>query len=138
MARHEEQVSKHFKRYEVECHGEDCCRNSYPVADSLMGALDTHRDNIGQAVSLSNAYRCLKHNQTVGSNDESKHPKGKAADLQLHEGGWTVEQMRDALVEIPAFSVGGIGLYEWGVHADIHIREGGLYLWDARSGWSNR
>ena len=100
-----------------------------------MDALDDFRDSVSQPVTLSCAFRCRKHNTSIDSNsDTSQHPLGTAADIQLLEGGWTVELMEQAAEEIEAFASGGIGLYDWGIHVDVRQDYDGLARWDDRNG----
>lgn len=128
--------SKHFKKYELECHGEDCCSNSCVVDKVLLVVLDRYRDYIGIPVFLSCAFRCLTHNCKpvseggAGSDETSKHPKGEAADPQT-PWGTNVDEMGDWLEAQP--EVGAVGRYPWGCHVDVRPRVNGkVTTWDDR------
>jgi hypothetical protein len=126
-----EQLSEHFEKHELECHGEDCCGHSAPVSPLLLDFLEEFRDEVSQPVMLSCAFRCGTHNTAIGSDSEtSQHPRGTAADILLLEGGWTVDHMGEVAEKVLdnnsifADIHGGIGLYEWGIHVDVrHVYE---------------
>ena len=122
--------SKHYKRYELECHGDDCCDHTCYVDPTLLVVLDRFRVWVDVPVPLSCAFRCLRHNGDVGSDDTSQHPKGTAADvrklLQIK-----VDTMADWFEAQP--EVGAVGRYWWGCHVDVRPRiNGKVTTWDDR------
>ena len=126
MAR--EEVSEFFFRDEIECHGLDCCNHSYPISSTLLKALDVFRAKVNEPVFLSCAFRCLKHNKSIGSTDTSQHPRGYAADVERLPT-FTIEGMSAVAESIPEFSNGGIGLYKSFIHLDVRDLPA---RWDSR------
>ncbi len=60
------------------------------VLDALTrlchATLQPIRDLVQGPLSISSGYRCMALNRLLGSNDDSAHPKGEAADLSLPPG----------------------------------------------------
>jgi len=135
--------SNHFKRHELECHGNKfCCHKTCFVHKKLLSVLDRFRDHVGGEVSLSRAFTCIKYNCTpsneggIGSRPTSRHCKGEAADIQTPKG-WTVDRMADWLMD--QSEVGAVGRYSWGCHVDIRPRVNGIITrWDQRTWRKNR
>ena len=81
------------------------------------------RDHYGVPVNCSSGFRCYEWNRVPvseggpGSNDRSQHPLGTAADYQVE--GVEPEDVYNWLeLNAAELGVGGLGLYDWGVHVD--------------------
>ena len=84
---------------------------------------------------MSSAFRGLIYNHSIGSNDASQHPKGKALDLHhkdvvnlliYHKANQT-----EFWSELVSLGLRGVGYYDWGVHIDC--RSGShIASWDYR------
>jgi uncharacterized protein YcbK (DUF882 family) len=86
----------------------------------LASQLQIIRDEIGKPIRLTNAYRCIKHNRSIGSGDKSQHPLGNAGDLQV--SGYKPKEVFniiERLIEDGIVYQGGLGLYNTFVHYDI-------------------
>lgn len=74
-------ISKHFDREEFAC---KCCKcESIAVDHELIEVLEKLRNHTGQPITITSAYRCQKHNKSVGGATKSKHRLGIAADIQV-------------------------------------------------------
>lgn len=109
-------MRNYFLKKELECHGTNCCGHSAPTVPDLKIALNKFRELVGYAVYLSCAFRCLTYNRTLPSNDRSKHPKGRAADIQKVKG-MSIRQMERLARTIPEIKV--VIRYPWGIH--VHV-----------------
>jgi uncharacterized protein YcbK (DUF882 family) len=86
----------------------------------LAGNLQVIRDFIRKPMTLTNAYRCPKHNKEVGGVPNSQHILGKACDIQVND--MSPKEVFDTiatLIEHGHISEGGLGLYNTFVHYDI-------------------
>lgn len=99
-------IAKNFKVYEFACRGSGCCSTAV-IDTKLVEYLQKIRDHFGKPVNVTSAYRCSKHNKTVGGVTGSYHTQGRAADI-------VVDGIAPAEVAKYAESLGikGIGLYE--------------------------
>jgi uncharacterized protein YcbK (DUF882 family) len=96
----------------------------------LALSLQTLRDKIKKPIKVNSSYRCLSHNRTIGSNDSSQHPKGKAADIVIN--GQIPEQtanLIEVLIENKEIPEGGLGIYNTFTHFDIRGKKA---RWDYR------
>ena len=68
------------------------------VLDALKqlceSTLQPIRDMVQCPMAISSGYRCMALNRLLGSNDDSAHPKGEAADISLLPGGGIEEVIR--------------------------------------------
>lgn len=101
----------------------------------LARVLDLIRDRAGCAIWLTpnGGYRNPEHNRAVGGRPMSEHKWGRAADIQARK--LTPRKLHDLILsmyragELP--DLGGLGIYDWGVHVDIRPHEGRrLKRWD--------
>lgn len=129
-------LSKNFSRREFKCKGMDCCGGSAPVDGRLVIALEELRTKVGnKEVHINSGYRCLVWNRVPmneggpGSNDNSQHPKGYAADIRRIPG-MSIDEMAAIAEEIEAFRRGGIGRYHTFIHLDVRK---GRTRWDERT-----
>jgi len=86
----------------------------------------------GTELLITSGYRCPAHNAEVGGAKHSQHLLGRAVDLWSDQVG--VRDLARAAEAIPAFAVGGIGVYvgrrEW-IHLDVR---GHRARWGQRDG----
>lgn len=108
-------LSKNFSRWEFECRG--CCGLD-DVKQRLIDSLQRFRDIVQSKVVVRSGRRCFRHNMYVGGRYTSQHLYGTAADLETVKG-MTPEEMARIAVTIPEFRMGGIGVYDWGIHVDV-------------------
>jgi len=121
-------LSDHITTRDIECHGERCCGHSYPIDYRLINALESLFVRVEKRVEMSNGillitsgFRCRAFNKAIGSKDNSQHTIGRAVDLRsLH---LTPLQIRDEALQITAFALGGIGVYETYIHLDVRTKQ---------------
>jgi len=85
----------------------------------LAANLQVLRDFVKRPIKLTNAYRCLSHNRSIGSKDTSQHVKGKAADIKIE--GMTPEEVYKTiqiLIAVEAMKEGGLSPYGTFTHYD--------------------
>ncbi len=70
-------VSEHFRRREFEC---PCC-GGLRLSPELIRRLEALRAAWGRPVRITSGYRCAPHNRAVGGVPNSRHLRGRAADL---------------------------------------------------------
>ena len=127
--------SKNFSKSEFECRcgcemPDDVLENVKKLAEQLQ----IIRDYVQEPIIINSAYRCLRHNKMIGSNDRSQHPKGKAADIVImdftpDETASVIENMLTNET-LPSFHIGGLGRYNTFTHVDIRENDA---RWDNRS-----
>lgn len=88
-------LSKNFSKKEMECRGTKCGCVKQKISKKLIDDLQTLRQLCGP-IRVTSAYRCLKHNRSIGSKDTSQHVKGLAVDVQPI-GDFLAPNFRDAL-----------------------------------------
>ena len=125
------QLTSNFSKSEFECKcGCEMPDNVLDNVKKLALSLQTLRDKIKKPIKVNSSYRCLSHNRTIGSNDSSQHPKGKAADIVIK--GQIPEQtanLLEVLIDNNEISQGGLGIYNTFTHYDIRGRKA---RWDNR------
>ena len=101
-------LTKNFSKQEFECHGEDCCGHSAPIARNLLIGLQLLRDKVGP-ITVSSGFRCNTHNarEGIGGAKNSQHILGTAADVSAE--GYTPKELAAIAATIPFFKNGGIG-----------------------------
>ncbi len=113
-------LTKNFNLDEFQC---KCgCKMPFNVEKNireLAENLQVLRNKVG-GLTLTNAYRCAKHNAKVGGVKNSQHVKGVAADLQskLLKPS-EIANAIDNLMKLKEFKAGGIGRYNTFTHVDI-------------------
>ena len=70
---------KYFKDSEFQC---PCCGKN-EMNKPFCRKLDAAREIAGIPFKLNSAYRCKKHNNSVGGTEDSSHTKGLAADIYV-------------------------------------------------------
>ena len=68
---------RHFKHTEFAC---PCCGEQH-MNFAFLTKLDAAREIAGVPFYINSGYRCLKHNQQLGSEPTSSHLKGLASDI---------------------------------------------------------
>jgi len=114
-------LSEHFSRYEFAC---KCGCGEDTVDYEELNYLERIRKHFGSSVTINSAHRCYKYNRskTVGSNDESQHPKARASDIVVD--GVDPSDVADYAEEI---GIPGVGRYNSFTHIDS--RTHGLARW---------
>ncbi len=113
-------LSEHFSRHEMSCSCNNCGGDTID-ADTLKVAEEV-RVFAGHSITPTSAYRCLKHNTAIGSNDLSQHPKGRAIDLPVRDPKSVYEFLCEKYPDKYGF-----GLYDTFVHIDT--RSGKMARW---------
>lgn len=128
-------LTKNFSKSEFECKcGCEMPDNVLENVKKLAEQLQIIRDYVQEPIIINSAYRCLRHNRMVGSNDRSQHPKGKAADIVIL--GFTPDETASVIENmltnetLPSFHIGGLGRYNTFTHVDIRDN---YARWDNRS-----
>ncbi len=122
-------LTANFSRHEFKCKGLDCCGGSDPINIYLVKNLQNLRDMVGKSLIITSGFRCRKHNEAIGGAHNSQHIYGDGADVKVPTG-MTPDQLKELAERIPAFKLGGIGLYSTWVHLDV--RKNGPARWDSR------
>ena len=113
-------LTKNFRLSEFECKC-DCTMDDEVLSNikELAANLQVLRDFVKRPIKLTNAYRCLSHNRSIGSKDTSQHVKGKAADIKIE--GMTPEEVYKTiqiLIAVEAMKEGGLSPYGTFTHYD--------------------
>ncbi|MBZ5549093.1 MAG: DUF882 domain-containing protein [Acidobacteriia bacterium] len=107
-------LSVHFSKAEFTCR---CC-GELILDQQLIDALEQLRTLAGKPLRIHDGYRCPAHNQEVGGVTDSEHTRGLAADVEIP--GLSLQEMYELVLQIPAFTRGGIGAYDGGfLHLDV-------------------
>ena len=124
-------LTENFSLSEFEC---KCgCKMPNDVFENiklLAIQLQEIRDCFNARIMINSAYRCAKHNSSIGSNNSSQHILGKAADIVI--GGNSPDEVADrieSMIEDKELALGGLGRYNTFTHIDIRSK---------RSRWDNR
>lgn len=124
-------LTENFSLSEFEC---KCgCKMPKDVFENiklLAIQLQEIRDCFNARIMINSAYRCVKHNSSIGSNNSSQHILGKAADIVI--GGNSPNEVADrieSMIEDKELALGGLGRYNTFTHIDIRSN---------RSRWDNR
>ena len=123
-----EQLTKDFCRSEFACRGLDCCSASAPINIGLVLALQELRDLVGGPLHINSGFRCLTHNRALGSQDDSQHCLGNAADVEVPDG-YGVDEFATLAETIPDFKNGGIGRYFVRFFVHLDVRADGPARW---------
>ena len=136
--------SPHLRWDELRCH--DAIKTPYPLdwRPSRAHALALVFERIRQAtgskpIHVVSAYRTAAWNQLVGGSARSQHVQGRALDLRTPDhltlgSFWAIVQEVARLTP----SIGGLGVYDWGVHVDTRPHLDHLASWDLRAPQSVR
>ncbi len=115
------QLTKNFNISEFQCK----CGCEMPDfvkknVEELAKNLQVIRDKVGVGFTPNSAYRCPRHNQTIGGVKTSQHLKGKAVDINIKGIEPTeVADLVEDLMKAGAITKGGVGRYNSFTHVDI-------------------
>ena len=114
-------LTKNFNKSEFEC---KCgCSMPEPVfcnIQKLADQLQVVRNFVDVPITITNAYRCMEHNDAIGSKSTSQHILGKAADIKVKKKSpEQVQIIIGAMIDHGKILQGGLGLYNTFVHYDI-------------------
>jgi uncharacterized protein YcbK (DUF882 family) len=116
------QLSTHFHSNEFTCKGNakgicTCKGEEVDMDPSLISLLELVRNHFGKPVTITSGYRCLTYNRSIGSGDESQHPKKTAADIQV--AGVAPGKVHAFLAD----TTGGLGSYSTFTHLDTRPKK---------------
>ena len=132
-----EMLSPHFSLDECKCR---CKRHKDAphcnVSPRLLALAEKVRSILKEPMITRSVCRCAEHNaETPGASPTSKHLKGQAMDFYckclspVAVYNAVVKAWHDG--RLP--ELGGVGLYDWGVHIDVHhAPDGHMRTWDRR------
>ena len=120
-------LSEHFSESEMSCH--HC--GQLPdggISGVLLDGLERLRTIVGNAIYVTNAYRCPEHNAAVGGVSNSQHVHGTAADIYVDGMGvWELANICKQIFD-------GVGEYYGQEFVHVDMRDNGnstgVYLWD--------
>ena len=122
-------LTNNFDSSEFKCKcGCEMTRDVIENIFNLSDKLQLIRDVYG-AIHINSAYRCKKHNSSIGSKDTSQHILGKAADITIDN--MSPSEVADAVEKSIAKDevvFGGLGRYNTFTHVDIR---------DNKARWDN-
>lgn len=112
------QLSPNFESTEFDCKCKNKTCITTEIDPKLVEYLQKIRNYFGKAVTINSAYRCDKHNKSVGGASQSKHKYGQAADIK-------VSGVKPLKVAQYAEFIGikGIGQYSNFVHIDTRTNK---------------
>ncbi|MDY2647929.1 MAG: D-Ala-D-Ala carboxypeptidase family metallohydrolase [Pyramidobacter porci] len=130
MAR--EMLSPHFAKDECVCR---CGCGLCNATPRLLALAEKVRSILKEPMHVHSVCRCKAHNAKQGGSPTSKHLKGQAMDFHCERLSPLVvyNAVAQAWYDGRLPELGGIGLYNWGVHIDIaKAPDGHLRTWDRR------
>ncbi len=111
-----DQISKNFNRSEFAC---KCGCGFDNISFVLVNSLQALRDFFARPVRVTSGCRCVEHNAAVGGGEKSQHLHGLAADIKVD--GMTAQEVYDWFER--RGWLGGLGIYESWVHADVRQQQ---------------
>nr|WP_321459590.1 D-Ala-D-Ala carboxypeptidase family metallohydrolase [uncultured Cohaesibacter sp.] len=90
----------------------------WPLIIPTVKVLEWLRRDIGEAIFITNAYRCPAYNAAVGGAPDSQHKRFCACDIHAANTPHDILYHRLKWYRSTGAFRGGIGLYPWGVHVD--------------------
>ena len=114
-------LTKNFNKAEFDC----SCNCEMPKEvliniQKLANQLQILRNKVGVSVKINSAYRCIKHNKSIGGVSNSQHVLGKASDVVIN--GFKASKTFDLISELineGDMLQGGLGAYNSFTHYDI-------------------
>ena len=108
---------KNFNLDEFKC---SCC-GLVDIHSNLLDLLQTARNVIGP-ITITSAYRCPEHNNSVSSTGLSgPHTTGKSVDIHISNS-----QHRKKLIDYFTSKVTGLGIAKTFIHIDLLTSEDGF------------
>ena len=128
-----EMLSPHFSLDECKC---PCC-GLLNVSPALLRLAEKIRAQLKAPMHVHSVCRCVSHNREVGGRPKSRHLLGHAMDF--HVPGLSPQATYNAIIKMwhdgKLPELGGVFVYDWGVHIDIdHADDGHLRRGDYRKG----
>ena len=128
MATH---LTEHFTLEECTCNC-GCGYCGYPAYVVVLA--EKVRSVLASAMHVHCVARCIKRNTAAGGSPNSAHLRGEAMDFHAK---LPPKECFDIILEayrkgkLP--ELGGVGLYDWGLHIDVvKAPDGHLRIWDYR------
>ena len=124
------QVSDHLWSHEIDCTcGCGLGETHGALHPALIEGFEFIRNELNIPLSINSGFRCYKKNKSLpDASPNSQHLWGRALDIRL-PNGLTAVDILDIAEGFPAFSNGGIGLYNTFIHVDVR---GETKRWDMR------
>jgi uncharacterized protein YcbK (DUF882 family) len=134
-------LTKNFSKSEFEC---KCgCEMPQDVLDNIKivaEQLQIVQNRLGKEIKINSAYRCPKHNKSIGGVykivngkriETSEHVLGKASDIVVDGiSPKNIFLLLNMMMVDKEIKTGGLGLYNTFVHIDFR---GYIARWDNRS-----
>ena len=112
---------KYFSRKELQC---PCGCNQCDMDDMFLERLDMLRYRFNQPIRLNSAYRCEKHNESVGGVPNSSHTKGLAVDIRAG-----TQEKYFILKHALALGFQGVGIAKTFIHLDDKLESPRPNVW---------
>jgi uncharacterized protein YcbK (DUF882 family) len=114
-------LTSNFSKAEFECKcGCEMPKEVLLNIQKLANQLQILRNKVGVSIKINSAYRCLKHNKSIGGVSNSQHVLGKASDVVI--SGFKPSKTFDLISELineGDMLQGGLGAYNSFTHYDI-------------------
>ena len=114
-------LTKNFNKSEFDCScGCEMPKEVLINIQKLANQLQILRNKVGVSVKINSAYRCIKHNKSIGGVSNSQHVLGKASDVVIN--GFKASKKFDSISELindGDMLQGGLGAYDSFTHYDI-------------------
>ena len=126
-----EQLTKHFNSADTECH----CGCGYNAPSSkLLNLAEKIRNLLELPMIVHCVCRCQRHNKAVSGSGTSQHLYGRAMDFHvksISDHAHVCRIIKQAYDNGDLPELGGLGLYDWGIHIDCRDTSQ-LKYWDSR------
>ena len=114
-------LTNNFNKAEFDCKcGCEMPKEVLINIQKLANQLQILRNKVGVSVKINSAYRCIKHNKSIGGVSNSQHVLGKASDVVIN--GFKASKTFDLISELindGDMLQGGLGAYNSFTHYDI-------------------
>ena len=114
-------LTNNFNKAEFDCKcGCEMPKEVLINIQKLANQLQILRNKVGVSVKINSAYRCIKHNKSIGGVSNSQHVLGKASDVVIN--GFKASKTFDLISELindGNMLQGGLGAYNSFTHYDI-------------------
>ena len=114
-------LTNNFNKAEFDCKcGCEMPKEVLINIQKLANQLQILRNKVGVSVKINSAYRCIKHNKSIGGVSNSQHVLGKASDVVIN--GFKASKTFDSISELindGDMLQGGLGAYDSFTHYDI-------------------
>ena len=114
-------LTNNFSKAEFDCKcGCEMPKEVLINVQKLANQLQILRNKVGVSVKINSAYRCIKHNKSIGGVSNSQHVLGKASDVVISgfKAAKTFDLISD-LINDGDMLQGGLGAYNSFTHYDI-------------------